>query len=441
MAERIITQRTTRGPAAGGRKKGGPRKGPKKRPRVPKLDDAAKAEMKRLMDEECLRKPMARRIASGEMNFEEFKMRHPAEFARSYRAKNLLEQNPEMTRARAFWLAEDAKRIEAMREKQIRTFATHTGLSLELSKAIATGETSLGKLAKEDERWAFIWDRARGRIKACQDQGRRVSPMQAIRWARGDFGLPFGPDEDPDAIETKGQALHDAYPFMKKRHTRRMARFELDLNGLAKVAPANCGWGPRALEIWERFPGHHRKFVRLMGMMNLTDEQVAEFIEKTAPARARYRDLAESARLHHFKLYEAHFDACFMHDDNPFSWRLKDTSSQERSKQSKLQVLFFCPADAQNAVYNVTERNDEVAEKKLVAAHDAGDRLEQDVIIEAIERAMENKRDLSITLRDGTIFTGTPEWASPFEVHLKLSNNAWIMLLFHGIYQIEPVSR
>ncbi len=431
-----------RGGGGGGKRRkggggGGPGGGKKKRPRAVKLDAEAKVEMKRLMEVECLRKPMARRIAAGEMSFAEFKMRYPAEFARSYRAKNLLQQNPEMTRARAFWLAEDSKRIEAMREKQIRTFATHTGLSMELSKAIATGEKSLGSLAGEDNRWAFIWDRAKGRIKAAAGNGIKLSPMQAIRWARGDFGLPFGADEDPDAIEAKGQELHDKYPFMKKRHTRRMARFELDLDGLAKVAPANCGWGPRALEIWERFPGHHRKFVRLMGMMDLGDEDVAEFIEKTAPARDRYRDLAQSERHYHFRLYDGKFDAQFVHDDNPFSWRLKEARPDERTKQSKLQVLFFCPAEANGAVYGLAAKDDEVAERTLDAAHDATDRLDQQVIIEAVERAQEAERELRITLRNGTIFEGVPTWSSPFEVQLRLKNNAWVMILFHGIYHIE----
>ncbi len=413
---------------------------PVRKTRPPRLDAEAKVEMKRLMETECLRKPMARRIASGEMSFDEFKMRFPSEFARSFRAKTLLEQNPEMTRARAFWLAEDRTRIDAMREKQIRTFATHTGLSLEISRAIASGENSLPKLATQDERWAFIWERAKGRIKAAAARGHKLTPMTAIRWARGDFGLPFEPDEDTEEIERLGQELHKKYPFMKKRHTRRMARFDLDLDALARVAPANCGWGPRTLEIWTKHPKHHRKFVRLMGMMNLNDQQVDDFIAKTASARARYADLAESGRHHHFKLYDGHFEAQFVQDDNPFSWRLQNARPTERSKQSKLQVLFFCPADAATAIFSLASQDPAVKERALNAAHDATDRLEQQLIIETIERAQSANRQLRVTLRDGSSFVGEAAWFSPFELQLKLKNNAWLMILFHAIYHIETLT-
>jgi hypothetical protein len=374
------------------------------------------------------------------MSIDEFKMRYPAEYARSFRAKTLLEQNPEMTRARAFWLAEDRDRIDAMREKQIRTFATHTGLSLDLSRAIATGETNLAKLAESDVRWAFIWDRAKSRIKAAKESGQNISPMTAIRWARGDFGLPFAPDESADEIEAIGQELHDKYPFMKKRHTRRMARFKLDLEGLAQVAPANCGWGPRAQEIWEKYSGHHRKFVRLIGMMNLDDAEVEAFIAKTDPARKHYRELAAADRHYFFRLYDGKYEAQFVPDDNPFSWRVKNARPDERSKQSKLQVLFFCPADAKDAILGLSSANPDVTQRDLNIAHDATERLEQHVIIEKIERALSNERPLRVTLRNGMVFEGTPCWSSPFEVQIKLKNNAWLMILFHGIYQLETLS-
>lgn len=423
------------GPAKGGRKPGPG--GPKARRQAPpKLDPEAKAEMKRLMEQECLRKPIARRIASGEMSLEQFKMRYPQEYARSYRAKNLLEQNPGMTRARAFWLAEDADRIQSMREKQIRTFATHTGLSLEQSRAIATGQSSLPALAKEDERWSFIWDRARAHMKRSKEKGRPTNPMEAIRWARGDFGLPFEDDEDEDKIETIGQELHERYPFMKKRHTRRMARFDLDLDGLARVAPANCGWGPRALELHQQFPGHHRKFIRLMAMMDLNDADAADFIEKTAPARAKYAELANSGRRYYFRLYEGDFEAGLIQDDNPFSWRLAD-AEPERSKQSKLQVLFLCPADAKDAIFGLARRDKELTEQKLGPAFEAEDRLDQDQILEQIERSNSSGRELALTLRNGMTFHGTAQWHSPFEVMLRLQNNAWMMILFHSIHKIE----
>jgi sRNA-binding regulator protein Hfq len=426
------TPRKPQGPPRGG---GAPRK-PVKRAAPPKLEPEAKAEMKRLMDEECLRKPIARRIAAGEMTLEQFKMRYPQEYARSYRAKNLLEQNPGMTRARAFWLSEDANRVQSMREKQIRTFATQTGLSLEQSQAIAAGDSSLPGLAKQDERWSFIWDRARGYMKRCKEAGRTVSPMEAIRWARGDFGLDFAPEEDPDAIERLGQELHDRYPFMKKRHTRRMARFDLDLDGLACVAPANCGWGPRALALYTRFPGHHRKFIRLMAMMNLDDQQAADFIQKTAPAREKYAELASSGRRYYFRLYDGDFEARLIKDDNPFSWRLTD-ADPDRPKQSKLQVLFLCPAEARGAIFGLAKRDEDLALKKLGPAFNAEDRLDQDHILEHLDRARANQKNVSISLRNGLIFEGNAEWYSPFEVMLRLQNNAWMMILFHSIHKVE----
>ena len=429
---------TTKPFKKGRAQKAKPTKGRKRAVPV-RLDQEAKQKMQSLMDQECIRKPMARRIASGEMSLEEFKMRFPQEYARSYRAKNLLEQNPGMTRARAFWLAEDAKRVDAMREKQIRTFATHTGLSQDISSAIAGGATSLASLASTDDRWAFIWDRARIRIKACKDAGASVSPMQAIRWARGDFGLPFGAAEDPDAIEELGQKLHEKYPFMKKRHTRRMARFDLDLEGLAKVAPANCGWGMRALELWEKYPGHHRKFIRLMAMMGLSDSEVREFVEKTEPAREKYQDLAGADRRYHFRLYGDDLEARLLPDDNPFSWQLQ-TEDGNLLKQSKLQVLFLCPADASRAIYRLAQRDEDVAGKALDAAFKVGERLDQQLILEQVERATKTDRSVRITLRNGMVFEGKPEWFSPFETQLRLSNNAWLMILFHGVFQLDVVS-
>lgn len=426
------------GPRSGpGRGKGGPpRSGPKLKRAAPvKLEPEAKAEMKRLMDQECLRKPIARRIALGELTLDEFKLRYPQEYARSYRAKNLLEQNPGMTRARAFWLAEDPVRIQAMKEKQIRTFATHTGLSQELSKVIASGGKTLPELAKEDDRWSFIWDRARLFMKRRKDQGQPVTPMDAIRWARGDFGLPLGQDEDNDAIDRKGQELHDLYPFMKKRHTRRMARFELDLDGLAKVAPANCGWGPRALELCKQYPGHHRKFIRLMAMMDLNEADARAFVEKTAPARTRYAELANSGKRYYFHMYDGHFEARLVQDDNPFSWRLED-AVPERPKQSKLQVLFLCPSEARGAIFGLAHKDDELAARKLTAAFHAEERLPQDEIVEQVEKAKKAGRPVNITLRNGLIFEGSIEWASPFEAQLRLRNNAWLMILYHAIYKI-----
>lgn len=417
-----------------GRPKG--KGGKSKRPIPARLDPEAKAEMKRLMETECLRKPMARRIASGELTLQEFKLRHPQEYARSYRAKNLLEQNPGMTRARAFWLAEDPQRIQAMREKQIRTFATHTGLSLELSQAIATGAQSLPGLAKEDQRWAFIWDRARARMKVLKQKGLTVSPMEAIRWARGDFGLPFDEGESEEDIEAKGQELHDLYPFMKKRHTRRMARFDLDLDGLAKVAPANCGWGPRANELHLKFPGHHRKFIRLMAMMELDDPAAERFIEQTAPAREKYAELAASGRRYFFQLYDGEFTAALIRDDNPFSWRLTD-STPERTKQSKLQVLYLCPSDARHAIVQLAERDETLISQRLGPAFEAEDRLDQDFVVEHLDRAKSGDKEILLTLRSGIGFRGHVEWYSPFETMIRLKNNAWVMVLFHAIHRIQ----
>ena len=404
-----------------------------------KLDDDAKAKMQQLMETECIRKPFARRIALGEMDVAQFKMRFPEEYARSYRAKNLLEQNPEMTRARAFWLAEDTSRLEAMRAKQIRTFATHTGLSQEISAQIAAGETSLGKLAESDQRWAFIWDRAKARMKDLKTQGISTTPMEAIRWARGDFGLPFGTNEDEKKIEKKGDALHEKHPYMKKRHTRRMARFDLDLEGLAVVAPANCGWGLRAREHWERYPSHHRKFVRLMAMMELNDDQVEQFIEQTRPAREMYRELSDAKRMYHFQRYTGELEAQLIHDDNPFSWQLKGEDGAIQ-KQSKLQVLFICPADAHKAILQLTGYDHDVAKQSLDAAFKVDERLDQQNLIEKLERIRASGRLAKFTLRNGMVFDGKPDWVSPFEVKIRLSNNAWLMILYHGIYALDALN-
>ena len=119
-------QGARRKPQAGA-KTGGPRKGPGGAPagrpkhRITRLTPEQKEDMQRLMESECIRKDAALRIAVGEMTLDQFKLRNPAEYAVSFRAKTLMEQNPDMSRARAFWLAEDPKRIEEMRQKQIRT--------------------------------------------------------------------------------------------------------------------------------------------------------------------------------------------------------------------------------------------------------------------------------------------------------------------------------
>ena len=406
------------------------------RPAPVRLDDAAKEVMKQLMEVECVRKPFARRIAAGEMTLEQFKMRFPEEFARSYRAKNLLEQNSDMTRARAFWLAEDNSRLEAMKDKQIRTFATHTGLSQELSRQIATGQMSLGQLAKTDKRWEFIWDRAKRRMASLKEAGHPVQPMEAIRWARGDFGLPFGDLEDEAEIERVGAELHEKYPFMKKRHTRRMARFDLDLDGLAQVAPANCGWGVRAYELWQTYPGQHRKFIRLMAMMGLDDDEIVKFIAQTDPAREKYRELAAGQRRYHFHRYGDPIEGQLLADDNPFSWQLADESGSI-TKQSKLQVLFLCPADAVRAIDALAGHDNDVAQQSLDAAFKVGERLEQQLILDKLEMLQKSDRSARFTLRSGKVFIGKPDWYSPFEVQLRLSNNAWLMILFHGIYALD----
>ena len=423
----------------GGPRKGGagPRKSARPKHRVTRLTPEQKAHMQTMMDDECIRKDAALRIAAGEMTLDQFKLRHPAEYAVSFRAKTLMEQNPEMSRARAFWLAEDPKRIEEMRQKQIRTFATYTGLTQDQSKAIATGKMSLGQLAREDPRWAFIWDRAKGRIKTLKELGKTISPIEAIRWARGDYGLPFEQDEDEEEIEVRGLALHAQYPFMKKRHTRRMARFNLDLNGLSVVSPANCGWGPRAQELSEAFEGHHRKFIRLMAMMDMSDEEAVDFIARTEPSRQMYRDLAEGGKSFYFRLYHAEKNASFVADNNPFAWSLVDSESEESTKQSKLHVLFFCPAVAKGAVFGMAKKDKELVGQELGAALVANDRLDIEVITETVERAREGDKSLRVTLRNGMIFAGHVEWDSPFEVKLRLKNDAWMVILFHSIYQIQ----
>jgi hypothetical protein len=35
---------------------------------------------------------------------------------------------------------------------------------------------------------------------------------------------------------------------------------------------------------------------------------------------------------------------------------------------------------------------------------------------------------------------GTPDWVSPFETQVRLSHNAWIMILFHGIYGLDALN-
>jgi len=421
--------------------KGGQRgKGKVGKRHVPvKLDPATKAEMRRLMEDECLRKPAARKIATGELTLDEFKLRHPAEYAISYRAKNLIDQHSGMTRARAFWLAEEPARIEEMREKQIRTFATQTGLSYELSKQIASGSMSLGSLANEDERWAFIWARARGRIKDFKAQGKAIDPMDAIRWARGDSGLPLTEDESQEEIDGRAKELHAEFPFLKKRHSKRMARFNLDIAALANVSPANCGWAPRALALRTTYPDHHRKFIRLMAMMGLSDEEAAEFVERTEPARVKYRDLADSGRRYHFRLYDTERAAKLIADDNPFAWRLEGDEG-EISKLSKLHALLFCPEDAKGAIYGLATRDEHVVDLKLGPAFRAEDRLDIEVIGLEVEKAKRPDREAKITLRNGLIFQGKIQWDSPFELQLRLGNNAWILILFHAIYKIETLS-
>jgi sRNA-binding regulator protein Hfq len=391
------------------------------------------------MEQECLRKPAARKIATGELTLDEFKLRHPAEYAISYRAKNLIDQHSGMTRARAFWLAEEPKRIEEMREKQIRTFATQTGLSYELSKAIASGSMSLGSLASEDERWAFIWDRARARIKDFKGRGESINPMDAIRWARGDSGLPLGEDEDQDIIDKRAAELHDEFPFLKKRHARRMARFGLDLEALANVSPANCGWAPRALELRKQYPEAHRKFIRLMAMMGLDDEEAASFLERTEPAREKYRELAASGRRYHFRLYDGERQGKLVADDNPFAWQLTD-DDEPATKLSKLHVLLFCPADAKGAIYGLARRDDAVTDQKLGPAFKADDRMDLEAITREVEKAKRPDREALVTLRNGMVFQGKVEWDSPFELQLRLSNNAWILILYHAINKIETAS-
>ena len=227
---------------------------------------------------------------------------------------------------------------------------------------------------------------------------------------------------------------------MKKRHTRRMARFELDLEGLATVAPANCGWGPRALDLWERYPEQHRKFIRLMAMMDLSDDEVEEFIVKTDPARERYADFADSKRIHYFRLYDGEISAHFVRDTNPFAWTLHDPTDARTIKQSKLQVLFFCPDDAKGAVFSQSKRDPEITEQDLRAALAAKDRHDIAIINEQLERAENSDRNIRITLRNGMTFTGKPEWSSPFEVMLRLRNSAWLMILYHSIYRIEAIA-
>ncbi len=421
---------------------GAPRKGgkPKPRQRPARLSTEARAEMQRLMDQECIRKDAAFRIVSGELTLDQFKLRYPAEYAVSFRAKTLMEQNPEMSRARAFWLAEDPRRIEEMRQKQIRTFATYTGLTPELSKAVATGGTSLGQLARQDPRWEFIWGRAKDRIKVMKEHGHNLSPIEAIRWARGDFGLPLMADEDLDAIEARGVELHERYPFMKKRHTRRMARFHLDLDGLATVSPANCGWGPRALALWERYPGHHRKFIRLMAMMGMEVEEAAAFIARTEPSRGLYNELAASARSYYFRLYNAEREARFEEDNNPFAWSLIDEGTGEPIKQSKLHVLFFCPAVAKGAIFGMARKDKELSAQDLGAALVPTERLDIDVITETVERVKDKDKPVQVTLRNGMMFTGHIVWDSPFELKLRLKNDAWMIILYHSIYQIQATA-
>ena len=45
-----------------------------------------------------------------------------------------------------------------------------------------------------------------------------------------------------------------------------------------------------------------------------------------------------------------------------------------------------------------------------------------------------------MTLRNGMIFTGSVEWDSPFEVRLRLKNDAWMVILYHSIYQIATAT-
>ncbi len=413
-----------------GPKKGGPRKS---KPPV-KMDAATKAEMQRLMETECLRKPVAKRVATGEITLEQVKMSHPGEYAISYRAKNLLAENKDMTRARAFWLAEDPRRIEEMRRKQIRTFATKTGLSEDLARDIATGKTNLAALAKDDPRWAFIWGRAKTRIKAFKMAGKSVDPMDAIRWARADYGLPFGEDEDMDAVQARTEEVHSQYPFLKKRHARRMARFELTLEGLADVSPANCGWAVRANELWQKYPGHHRKFIRLMAMMGLDDNDAASFIEKTESAREMHRSLASSGRNYYFRLYQGERDSQLTPDDNPFAWVLN--GEEKSTKLPKLQALFFCPSDARGAVFGLARKDHEVAELNLGPAMKPSERMDVETIQAQIDRSAESGKSLAVTLRNGLVFTGEVMWHSPFELQLKLKNDAWLIILYHAVHSI-----
>jgi sRNA-binding regulator protein Hfq len=399
------------------------------------MDAATKTEMQRLMETECLRKPVAKRVATGEITLDQVKMSHPGEYAISYRAKNLLAENADMTRARAFWLAEDPRRIEEMRRKQIRTFATKTGLSEEMAKDIATGKTNLAALAKQDPRWAFIWSRAKTRIKAFKVAEIPLDPMDAIRWARADYGLPFGDDEDQTAIQAKTEEVHATYPFLKKRHARRMARFDLTLAGLADVSPANCGWAVRANELWQAYPGHHRKFIRLMAMMGLDDTDAASFIEKTESAREMHRNLASSGRKYYFRLYQGERDSELTPDDNPFAWVLK--GEEKNSKLPKLQALFFCPSEARGAVFGLATKDHEVAELKLGPAMKPSERMEVETIQEHLDRSKERQKSLSVTLRNGLVFTGDVSWHSPFELQLKLKNDSWLIILYHAVHTMD----
>ena len=117
----------------------------------------------------------------------------------------------------------------------------------------------------------------------------------------------------------------------------------------------------------------------------------------------------------------------------PYYFYLGEGKAQQ--KHEKLSMLYCYKKEHENEVRASLERDTEVAAQALVAQRDKSAR--PPIPENELKSSIDEKKEVRFTLHDGSVFAGTIDWYSKYNVKVRLSEKASVVLFTHAVYELK----
>ena len=102
---------------------------------------------------------------------------------------------------------------------------------------------------------------------------------------------------------------------------------------------------------------------------------------------------------------------------------------------NKTEIIYLYKSDAAASVQKAVRIDDEVADKKFTALYKKDKRL--DIPENILAKCFEEKRVISVTMRNGHVLTGRIHSYGIFSIRLTIAQDIRVITMRHSIYDID----